>query len=272
MSSLTNRLVSISGLFIVLAGAVAVPVKPAAALDIGKMIPGVNQALKTLGTNGITVKPTIEPALRIFDDSINRNNVRLCLLPCGNAGPQPNLPIVNQSRPQPNRIPQSSQRMTSVQRTQQIPSNGPVPNQSARVAPRAVATQLPLTQLPQQLIQQAMEAPTALIQGSQAMTQQLLKAPQQLLQAPLGSPRTPPPAPMTPTPTAPPVTNPAAIPGLPPAISSLIASGKITPAQLRQLVSTPQVQKFLGSPQGKQFLATPQGQSLVRMYQQSMMR
>ena len=95
MSSVTNRLVSISGLFIMLAGTVAVPVKPAAALDIGQMIPGVNQALKSLGANGITVKPTIEPALRLFDDSVNNNNVLLCLLPCGNTGPQPNLPIVN---------------------------------------------------------------------------------------------------------------------------------------------------------------------------------
>ncbi len=279
MSSVTNRFVSVSGLFIMLAGIVAVPVKPAAALDIGKMIPGVNQALKSFGTNGITVKPTIEPALRLFDDSVNHNNVRLCLLPCANTGPQPNRSIVNRNLPQPNRVPPSSQRITSMQRTQQIQSNGPVPNQSARVAPRPVATQLPLTQLPQQVIQQGMQVPTALIQGSQPITQQLLQVPQQLLaqpqqllQAPPSNPSVPPPTPMTPAPATTPTTPPAAVPGLPPAISSLIASGKITPDQLRQLVSTPQVQQFLGSPQGKQFLASPQGQSLVRMYQQSMMR
>lgn len=135
MSSVINRLVSISGLFVVLAGTVAAPIKPAAALDIGKMIPGVNQALKSLGTNGITVKPTIEPALRLFDDSVNNNNVRLCLLPCGNTGPLPN------------QIPQSRQSMTSMQRAQQIQSNGPSPNQSARVAPGPAAAQSPLTQL-----------------------------------------------------------------------------------------------------------------------------
>jgi hypothetical protein len=262
MSSVSNRLISISGLFIMLASTVAVPVKPAAALDIGQMIPGVNQALKSLGANGVSIKPTLEPALRLFDDSFNQNNVRLCLLPCGNTGPQPNLPIVNRSGPQPNMVPQSGQSITSMQRTQQIQSNSSLPNQ---------------------IIQQGLQVPTALIQGSQPITQQLLQVPQQLLaqpqqllQAPPSSPGAPMPTPTMPapvaTPAASPVASPAAVPGLPPAISSLIASGKITPTQLQQIVSTPQVQQFLGSPQGQQFLASPQGQSLVRMYRQSMMR
>jgi hypothetical protein len=265
---------SITGLVVALASTVTLPIKPAVSQmipgNIGQMIPGVNQALQSLERGGVSVKPTLEPSLRMIDDSFNSNNLHLCILPCGNNAVQPHPPM-NLSRPQPNMAAPPSQPITAAQRTQQVSSGGPV---------GVMPMPSPLTQLPQQLLQQALQLPAALIPSSQPIVQQLLRLPQQLLvpapiqSVPTGAPMAAPP--MATPPTAAPVAassvSPATVPGLPPAISSLIASNQITPTQLRQVVGTPQVQQFLATPQGQQFLTTPQGQNLVRMYQQSMMR
>jgi hypothetical protein len=287
MSSVIYRIGSWAGIVAVLVGSISLPAKQASALSPA-VLPGVGQVLQSAKKEGITIKPTLEPSLKILDKGLSGNNLRLCVLPCANDSARPNVPVANAPTIAPQTRP-----------TQPTPTNGmglPGIGTSPSVLPQQIM------QLPQQVIQQGLQIPQTIVQTGQPMLQPLMQLPQQLLILPqqilqpvlpagtslpiVGNlPSTPmaSPVPMATSVPAAPMgaivpnssPSPAAIPGmpaLPPGVAELIHSGKITPTQLQQVVSLPQVQQFLGTPQGQQFLNTPQGQNLMQMYQQSLMR
>lgn len=105
MSKSTKKIVSISSVLLVLLSLNTLSTTKASALPLP--LPSLPFGLDKLPEKGI--KLGVEPSLKVIEESVNRNNVQMCVLPCGLgvptnlSAPQPQAP-----QPQPRNIPPQS--------------------------------------------------------------------------------------------------------------------------------------------------------------------
>ena len=103
MSKSAKKIVSISTALLVLLSLNTLSTIKASALEVP--LPSLPLGLDKLPEKGI--KLGVEPSLKLIDESLNRNSMQMCVLPC-ELGVPTNLATPQTQAPQPRNVPPQS--------------------------------------------------------------------------------------------------------------------------------------------------------------------